>query len=572
MPVCSIIIPVFNHASVTRACLNRLLQTVDYKSTEIIVVDDGSRDITPRMLRGYDGLIKVVTQQYNTGFATACNDGALSASGDFLVMLNNDTLPEPRWLDVLVQCLRERPRAGIAGSRLLFPDGTIQHAGVTFASNGFPLHIYYGFPGEHPAVMKIRRYQAVTGACLMVRRSLFERLRGFDASFHNCYEDVDLCLRAGELGAEVYYCPESVLYHLQSATRAPAAGPTSTSEVADPIGDNSRNMEGYRQRWASRVRSDELSWYVEDGLLQVDGTSLYPRVLKVSPMIATIDGDERAARADGLLQDRARQAEAMLTENLRLKLQLEAAEQQAMWAAQPADAALPTSWVQWHQRAGFVTTRARAAALYLEGNGLEIGALHSPMPLPATARARYVDRMPVAELRRQYPELDGHTLIEPDIIADGERLDPIPDESQDFVVASHFLEHCQDPIGALGHMLRVTRPGGIVFLAVPDKRFTFDRRRPVTTFAHLLQDHREGPEGSKRAHFEEWATLAEDENIRHRTAQELIDSDYSIHFHVWTQAEFLELLSRLMAELNFPFDVEATVKNGIELIAILRKH
>ena len=80
MPVCSIIIPVFNHASVTRAGLNRLLQTVDYKSTEIIVVDDGSRDITPRMLRGYEGMIKVVTHQYNTGFATACNDGALAAS------------------------------------------------------------------------------------------------------------------------------------------------------------------------------------------------------------------------------------------------------------------------------------------------------------------------------------------------------------------------------------------------------------------------------------------------------------------------------------------------------------
>ena len=92
------------------------------------------------------------------------------------------------------------------------------------------------------------------------------------------------------------------------------------------------------------------------------------------------------------------------------------------------------------------------------------------------------------------------------------------------------------------------------------------------TFAHVLQDYREGPEGSKRGHFEEWVALAEDENIGVRTAQDLIDIDYSIHFHVWTQAEFLELLSRLMSELRFTFDVEATVKNGIELIAILRKH
>ncbi len=143
--------------------------------------------------------------------------------------------------------------------------------------------------------------------------------------------------------------------------------------------------------------------------------------------------------------------------------------------------------------------------------------------------------------------------------------------SQDFVIASHFLEHCQDPIGALHHMLRVTRPNGIVFLGVPDKRYTFDRNRPVTPFDHLVRDHTEGPAVSKAAHFEEWATLAEDENIRGRSARELMDIDYSIHFHVWTQAELLELFARLMSERRFPFDVESVVKNAIELIVVLRK-
>ena len=92
-----------------------------------------------------------------------------------------------------------------------------------------------------------------------------------------------------------------------------------------------------------------------------------------------------------------------------------------------------------------------------------------------------------------------------DIVDDGERLETIGDLTQDFVIANHFIEHSQNPIGAIENMLRVLKHGGILYLAVPDKRYTFDIDRPVTTIEHLLQDYEQGPQWSKRQHFEEWS-------------------------------------------------------------------
>lgn len=216
--------------------------------------------------------------------------------------------------------------------------------------------------------------------------------------------------------------------------------------------------------------------------------------------------------------------------------------------------------------------REWAANTYLEGQGIEIGALQNPLKLPSNARVQYVDRLPVAELRQQYPELGPLPLVEVDILDDGERLSRMADESQDFVIANHFLEHCGDPIGTLQNFLRVVRPNGILYMAVPDKRFTFDRDRPVTPLAHLFEDHHHGPERSRRQHFDEWVRLVNkiDEPARAEAAvQSLLDRDYSIHFHVWTQTEFLEFLHALQPRLSF--EIELFLKHGQEMIVVLRK-
>jgi SAM-dependent methyltransferase len=160
-----------------------------------------------------------------------------------------------------------------------------------------------------------------------------------------------------------------------------------------------------------------------------------------------------------------------------------------------------------------------------------------------------------------------------DIVDDGERLTTIADASQDFVVANHFLEHCQDPIGTLLTFLRVLRPGGVLFLAVPDKRFTFDRDRPVTPLAHLVRDHEQGPEWSRRGHFEEWARLVNKvpEERLQRRVEHLIATDRSIHYHVCTPTELLDLLVWLGRERALPIDVELFTRRGDEMIVVLRK-
>ena len=227
------------------------------------------------------------------------------------------------------------------------------------------------------------------------------------------------------------------------------------------------------------------------------------------------------------------------------------------------------------------TSREALATGYLSGEGLEIGALHSPTPVPAHARCRYVDRKPASELRREYQTLADLDLVEVDIVDDGELLATIPDESQAFVIANHFLEHCEDPIGTIGTHLRKLRPDGVLFYTVPDKRFTFDFRRPVTPLEHMIADHEEGPARSRREHYEEWALLTPDvpegqsledfEAWAAGHARDLEAEAASIHMHVWTQAEFLQLILHCRARFEDGFDIEAAVQIGPELVVVLRK-
>ncbi|MFO5493152.1 MAG: methyltransferase domain-containing protein [Cuspidothrix sp.] len=218
--------------------------------------------------------------------------------------------------------------------------------------------------------------------------------------------------------------------------------------------------------------------------------------------------------------------------------------------------------------------RRQIALHYLSGDGIEVGALHSPLNIPGNATVRYVDRMPVAELRKQYPELAKCELVEVDIIDDGENLNSISDSSVDFVIANHMIEHCQNPIGTIQQHLRVLKSGGILYMAIPDMRYTFDRDRPVTSLEHLISDYTEGPEWSKRSHFEEWTRLVNKvpENEFVDSVQHLISINYSIHFHVWTQMEFCELLIYCQSQLSFPMEIELLQKNNnFEFIVILRK-
>ncbi|TKB65719.1 MAG: glycosyltransferase [Nitrospira sp.] len=217
--VCSVIIPVWNCCELTRQCLAALVKTTEGISWELIVVDNHSTDDTASFLSSLAGDVQIISNQENLGFAKACNQGARVARSQYLVFLNNDTIPQPGWLSSLVSEVDAHPEVGIVGSKLLYPDGTVQHAGVVRdLEHRLPYHIYKSFAGDHPVVNQRREFQIVTAACLLIRRSLFEEVGGFDEGYVNGFEDADLCLKVRERGYVIVYQPRSVVLHLESQT------------------------------------------------------------------------------------------------------------------------------------------------------------------------------------------------------------------------------------------------------------------------------------------------------------------------------------------------------------------
>lgn len=218
--------------------------------------------------------------------------------------------------------------------------------------------------------------------------------------------------------------------------------------------------------------------------------------------------------------------------------------------------------------------RRELSRRYLKGEGIETGALHLPLWVPETAKVRYVDRFSVDDLRHHYPELNQYDLVDVDIVDNGEELATIANHSLDFIIANHFLEHCENPLGAIRSHLLKLRQGGVLYYAVPDKHLSFDQHRPLTDFAHLVRDDREGIETSRLAHYREWAELicscTEPDEIQEQ-AQKLLELSYSIHFHVWDFYAFSAFLIQAQQYLDRAFEVEELQHNQTEIVAVLRK-
>lgn len=307
------IIPTYNGGLLTAACLDALLSIPPMCCRQtIVIVDDGSTDDTPQVLARFRPHIQLVAQKTNQGFARACNAGAQAAGDcDYLVFLNNDTLPTPNWLDALVREAQADERVSAVGAKLLFPNGQIQHAGVVIGQDRWPHHLYAGFPGSHPAVDHPRDVTAVTAACMLIRRADFEALDGFDPAFHNGYEDVDLCLRLGELGRLIRYCHRSVVYHLESVTRWPTDVPQETSEQAAL----------YDKRWRSRVPPDDVKHYLDDGLLSFSYGPHYPLLIRAAPDLGLpVHDDAALAGLERLVAVRSEQVMELLSRETRRQL------------------------------------------------------------------------------------------------------------------------------------------------------------------------------------------------------------------------------------------------------------
>lgn len=214
-PTVSIIIPVYNQYYYTHLCLWSILQNTKDISYEVIIADDCSTDETQTILERIKNIC-VIRPSQNLRFLKNCNNAAKHTRGKYILFLNNDTQVQPNWLKPLVDLIEKDNKIGLVGSQLLYPDGTLQEAGgiifqdasgCNYGRNDIPVKEEYNY---------VKEVDYISGAAIMIKRDLWEKLRGFDERFAPAYyEDTDLAFQVRQQGLKVVYQPLSKVIHFE---------------------------------------------------------------------------------------------------------------------------------------------------------------------------------------------------------------------------------------------------------------------------------------------------------------------------------------------------------------------
>ena len=226
-PLVSIIIPNRDNASLLRRCLSSIMERTTYDNYEIIIVENNSNDVATenlyKELKRYTNIHIVHWGGKEFNFSEICNLGFKYAKGEQIIFLNNDIeIITPNWIEeMLMFC--QRDDVGAVGAKLYFSNRSIQHAGVVLGIEGTAGHIFYGTPfgftGYMGKLQIVQNMSAVTGACMMVKRTVFEDVGLFPVEFHNSYNDVDLCIRIRKAGYLIVWTPYAEAYHFESQSR-----------------------------------------------------------------------------------------------------------------------------------------------------------------------------------------------------------------------------------------------------------------------------------------------------------------------------------------------------------------
>lgn len=256
-PLVSVIIPNKDEAESLKLCIESFRRTVSWENYEIIIVENNSTGL--EIFSYYrelakDAHIRIVRWKSAFNYSAINNYGVKYAKGEYLLFLNNDIEAlEEGWLtEMLGVC--QRPEVGAVGAKLLYPDGTIQHAGTVIGIGGIAGHMFVNMPGErsgylHKASLMLD-YSAVTAACMMMKRSLYEQLGGFEERLSVAFNDVDLCLRANEAGYLVVYDPYACLRHYESKSRGAEDSPEKVRRFQEEI-------EFMRTRWEKLLKAGD---------------------------------------------------------------------------------------------------------------------------------------------------------------------------------------------------------------------------------------------------------------------------------------------------------------------------
>jgi O-antigen biosynthesis protein len=256
-PLISIIIPNHDHSEDLKRCIDSFLDQTTYSNFEVILVENGSKEQATftlyEQLKG-DSRIQIINWDQKFNFSTVNNYAAAHASGEVYLFLNNDTeIINKDWLEQMLQ-YANHPDIGTVGSKLYYPDGTIQHGGVIVGLGGVAGHSHKHFPQHHPGyflrLVLPQNVSAVTAACVMVRKDVFDEVNGFDEKYSLAFGDVDLCLKVVEKGYLNVWTPYAELYHHESKTR----GIEDTHEKQARF---NREVEYFKQKWSSFLQNGD---------------------------------------------------------------------------------------------------------------------------------------------------------------------------------------------------------------------------------------------------------------------------------------------------------------------------